>query len=42
MRLGRLYNTVAMVEDDSTLYNSLAMMPVKIVGYHQTSYHMPQ
>ena len=42
MKLRKLHNTVAMVEDDNTLHNSLALILAKIVGYGQRSYRMPQ
>ena len=31
-----------MIEDGSTLYNSLAIMLPKIAGYGQMSFRMPQ
>ena len=42
MKLKRIYNTVAMVKDGYTLYNSFAIMLVKIFGYRQMNYKMPQ
>ena len=42
MKLRRLYNTMAIVEDNNTFYNGLAMMLVKTFGYEQMSYRMPQ
>ena len=42
MKLRRLYDTIAIVKDGNTLYNSLAIVPVKIVGYRRMSYKIPQ
>ena len=42
MMLKILYNTMAMVEDDNTFYNSLDMMPVKIIAYKKTRYIVHQ
>ena len=42
MKSRRLYTTLAKVEDGNTLYNGLVMMLVKIFGYGQMSYGIPQ
>ena len=40
IKVRRLYNTIAMAEDSNTLYNGLAIMPARIIGYRQTSFKM--
>ena len=42
MKLRGLCATVAMGEDGNTLYNSLVMMLIKIVGYRQMNYRILQ